>query len=278
MLAVYIQMSDTESCDSYGRPVGGRRRRHRRSVAGRGLGERDPMVHLAKGNLAQERAVEGMGSPAQQHRKLHKAAHAHMLGAGYTGGGFLSDLLGQVPVVGGPLSKISSAIGLGHKHHTVAHHRQLAHQARMNEHLGAEIEHLRRGAKGGMVYHGAVPHGVLGMGGEGFDSHIPYGAGRLHHAHGGDFWSDFKSGFNSVVAPIAGAVKHLAPLAGPEGQAVSGALGALGYGATGGRRRRAKAGPSDGRRVRAELVRKVMRERGCSLPEASKIVKNEHMY
>lgn len=76
------------------------------------------------------------------------------------------------------------------------------------------------------------------------------------------------------MRPVAGVVKNLAPLAGPEGQAVSGAIGALGYG----RRRRAKAGPNDGRKARAQIVAKVMRERGCSLPEASKIVKAEGLY
>jgi hypothetical protein len=141
----------------------------------------------------------------------------------------------------------------------------------MNEHLGAEIEHLRRmgsGATGGVI-HGSVPHMVRGSGGEGFDSHIPYPSAR-----GGSFWDDFKSGFNSVVAPVANVVKKVAPAFGPEGDIVAKAIDAVGYG----RRRRAKAGPNDGRKVRAELVRKVMRERGCSLPEASKIVKSEGLY
>jgi hypothetical protein len=257
-------MSDSE-CDEYSRPVGGRRPRGRKAMMGRGIGERDPMVHLAKGNLVQERAMEGMGSPAQQYRKLHKSAHAHMVGSGYTGGGFLSDLLGQVPMVGGPLSKITSAVGLGatggRSHHArMARHQEQKEQSRMKESLGAEIEHLRRmgsGATGGMVYHGAVPHTTL--------------AGGMR---GGDFWSDFKQGFNSVIAPVAGVVKKIAPAFGPEGEIASKVIEAVGYG----RRRRAKAGPSDGRRVRAELVRKVMKERGCSLPEASKIVKSEGLY
>lgn len=250
-------MSDGE-CDEYGRPVGGRRPRGRKAMMGRGIGERDPMVHLAKGNLVQERAMEGHGTPAQQHRRLHKEAHAHMIGSGYTGGGFLSDLLGQVPMVGGPLSKLTSAVGLGatggRSHHArMARHQEQKEQSRMKESLGAEVEHLRRLGSGGMK----VPHMTRGMG-----------------MTGGDFWSDFKDGFNSVMRPVAGVVKNLAPLAGPEGQAVSGAIGALGYG----RRRRAKAGPNDGRKARAQIVAKVMRERGCSLPEASKIVKAEGLY
>jgi hypothetical protein len=59
---------------------------------------------------------------------------------------------------------------------------------------------------------------------------------HLYGLHGKGFWNDFKQGFNSVVAPVAGVVKHIAPLAGPEGMAVSGALGAMGYGRCGGRR------------------------------------------
>jgi hypothetical protein len=53
---------------------------------------------------------------------------------------------------------------------------------------------------------------------------------HLHSLHGSGFFDDFKSGFNSVFAPVAGIVKSIAPLAGPEGMAASGVLGALGYG------------------------------------------------
>ena len=91
---------------------------------------------------------------------------------------------------------------------------------------------------------------------------------------GGGFWDDFKSGFNSVISPVAGVVKSLAPMAGPEGMAASGVLGALGYG----RRRRASAGPNDGRRKRAEIVKRVMAEKGMKMIEASKYVKENGLY
>jgi hypothetical protein len=53
----------------------------------------------------------------------------------------------------------------------------------------------------------------------------------------------------------------------------------LGTGAgTGGRRRRAPAGPSDGRRKRAEIVRRVMAEKGLKMIEASKYVKEHGLY
>jgi hypothetical protein len=45
-----------------------------------------------------------------------------------------------------------------------------------------------------------------------------------------------------------------------------------------GRKRRAPAGPNDGRRKRAEIVRKVMGERGISMIEASKYVKAHGLY
>jgi hypothetical protein len=55
-------------------------------------------------------------------------------------------------------------------------------------------------------------------------------------------------------------------------------LGSTGAGATGGRRKRAPAGPGDGRRARAEVVKKVMREKGISMIEASKYVKANNLY
>jgi hypothetical protein len=56
---------------------------------------------------------------------------------------------------------------------------------------------------------------------------------EIHHLHGAGFFDDFKKGFNSVVAPVAGIAKNLLPLAGPEGAAASGVIGALGYGRLG---------------------------------------------
>jgi hypothetical protein len=58
---------------------------------------------------------------------------------------------------------------------------------------------------------------------------------------------------------------------------VSNLAGMIGLG-TGGRRRRAPAGPSDGRRKRAEIVKKVMADKGCSMIEASKYVKAHNLY
>jgi len=46
----------------------------------------------------------------------------------------------------------------------------------------------------------------------------------------------------------------------------------------GGKKRRAPAGPSDGRRKRAEIVKKVMAEKGMKMIEASKYVKTHGLY
>jgi hypothetical protein len=46
----------------------------------------------------------------------------------------------------------------------------------------------------------------------------------------------------------------------------------------GGKKRRAPAGPSDGRRKRAEIVKKVMAEKGMKMIEASKYVKAHGLY
>jgi len=66
---------------------------------------------------------------------------------------------------------------------------------------------------------------------------------HLHSLHGAGWWDDFKSGFNSVVAPVAGVAKGLLPLLGPEGSAASGVIGALGYGSA---RRGARGRPRKG--------------------------------
>ena len=152
---------------------------------------------------------------------------------------------------------------------------------------------------------GMAASGVIGA--LGYGRHGKRGARgrRQQHPediHGAGWWDDFKSGFNSVVSPVAGVVKSLAPLAGPEGMAASGVLGALGYGRhrggamypsgayegqgrerddlamMGGRRKRAPAGPEDGRRKRAEIVRRVMAEHGMKMIEASKYVKAHNLY
>jgi hypothetical protein len=180
-----------------------------------------------------------------------------------------------------------------------------------------------------------------------------YGMGKhlgshLHSLHGGGFFDDFAQGFMSVVKPVAGIAKAVAPMLGPEGMAASGVMGALGLGkhkrshkgagklvithggqhttgagllGPGGTRQMvggADTGKYEGKgnvsgpgyealmgsgiisdlgipvvseiagafglgkpkrhNPRAEVVRKVMSERGVSMIEASKIVKAEGLY
>lgn len=76
---------------------------------------------------------------------------------------------------------------------------------------------------------GKIASGVIGALGYGH----PRGGKSAKDAYeleGGSFWDDFKHGFNSVVAPVAGVAKSVLPMLGPEGMAASGVIGALGYG------------------------------------------------
>ena len=147
-------------------------------------------------------------------------------------------------------------------------------------------------------------------------SHQKLLEGIMRHAmgiHGSGFFDRLKRGFESFgrkvknefvnpesvlrgkVLPVASKVgKILSPvlnLASPgAGTAVSTGLDTaqninqeaknLGFGRSRGcgKKRRAPAGASDGRRARAEIVRRVMAERGVKMIEASKIVKAEGLY
>lgn len=130
---------------------------------------------------------------------------------------------------------------------------------------------------------------------------------HLHELHGGGFFDDFARGFMSVIRPVANIASFIP---GPVGMAARLASGVLGSGASGaGKKPRGKgkltithgggnvSGPGyeavsgirgggdmgagrsgAGRSARAELVKKVMRERGVKMIEASKIVKAEGLY
>ena len=142
--------------------------------------------------------------------------------------------------------------------------------------------------------------------------HREFMEGMMKHAHGlhgGSWWGDL---YNKVKNEIVNKESHLrkhiipkaaeytakaAPVLDVLGTAVgapgvgtalaSGAQGlhrvnegakAIGLGRCGGRKKRAPASASDGRRKRAEIVRKVMADRGVKMIEASKIVKAEGLY
>jgi hypothetical protein len=90
----------------------------------------------------------------------------------------------------------------------------------------------------------------------------------------------------SVLAPVINAAGTAVGVPGV-GTAISTGLNAaqgvnqeaknFGYG-RGGKKKRAPASAGDGRRKRADIVRKVMKERGVKMIEASKIVKSEGLY
>ena len=101
--------------------------------------------------------------------------------------------------------------------------------------------------------------------------------------------SPLERGFQSAVSGLSQIGKaglenihHVLPGTEEVGKALS-KLIPSGSGKTGayegmGKKKRAAAGPSDGRRKRAEIVKKVMAEHGLSMIEASKFVKSHNLY
>lgn len=142
--------------------------------------------------------------------------------------------------------------------------------------------------------------------------HREFMEGMMRHGaglHGGGWWGDmFNKVKNEVVnkdsnlrkiiipkaaeytakaAPVLDAAGAFVGVPGAGTALASGAQGlhrfnegakALGYGRCGGRKKRAPASAGDGRRKRADIVRKVMADRGVKMIEASKIVKAEGLY
>jgi hypothetical protein len=97
---------------------------------------------------------------------------------------------------------------------------------------------------------------------------------RGRKARGAGFWDDFSKGFDSTFRPGMAVLKPLMGLAGPEGQAMAGVASALGYG----KHRKGGVRSGGARSTRGAIVKHVMNERGCSLAQASKIVKQEGLY
>jgi hypothetical protein len=159
---------------------------------------------------------------------------AMMMGNGeLQGSGFLSDLLGNIPLIGGPASALTGAIGLGRRRRGGAMLGENGHgQLQGNGPFMKALHQIRN----------EVLNDVSGKGSE--------------ELQGSGFLSDLLGNI---------------PLIGGPASALTGAIGL-------GRKKRAPAGPNDGRRRRAEIVKKVMAERGCSMIEASKYVKAHGLY
>lgn len=66
--------------------------------------------------------------------------------------------------------------------------------------------------------------------GEQYAQHILEAEGM----RGGNFWGDFKRGFDSVIKPVAKVAKAATPLLGKEGAVAKDVIEAVGYGQTGG--------------------------------------------
>lgn len=119
---------------------------------------------------------------------------------------------------------------------------------------------------------GAAASGIMGAVGLGHGECDEGLESSGEHLEGGGFmdWVNKLAPIAKAVAPAIGSmVGH--PNA---GQGVADVLGLFGHG----RRRRAPAGPNDGRRKRADIVKKVMAEKGMKMIEASKYVKAHGLY
>jgi hypothetical protein len=116
---------------------------------------------------------------------------------------------------------------------------------------------------------------------------------HISDLHGGAFHAKFAQGLASGTRSTTNIPnqKAMDVMAHLPGQAVEGGFGAMVYfpksqtvghigkmPVRGGKKRRAPAGEHDGRRKRAEIVRKVMSEQGLSMIEASKYVKAHGLY
>ena len=73
---------------------------------------------------------------------------------------------------------------------------------------------------------------------------------------------------------LPGRARKAAPAPAPKAEAVEAPEAAV----VGGRKKRAPAGPEDGRRKRAAIVKKVMADKGLSMIAASKFVKEHGLY
>ena len=115
---------------------------------------------------------------------------------------------------------------------------------------------------------------------------------HLHSLHGAGFYEDFSKGLSmpvlaqaeTVPAGLAGSGKAMKGCAGKgklqiiHGGAETGRYEGKGVVVGAGKKKRAPAGPSDGRRKRAEVVKRVMAEKGLKMIEASKYVKEHGLY
>lgn len=137
--------------------------------------------------------------------------------------------------------------------------------------------------KGGMMLGERKVGGMTRMTPEMMEVYRAHGGQRkkptkkeMEYMEGAGWFDKIKAAASSVVNQIAAD-----PLAAAQ-QAYK--VGKTGYDlynkvqGKGGKKKRAPAGPHDGRRARAEIVKKVMREKGMKMIEASKYVKAHGLY
>ena len=225
--------------------------------AGTKKGQRRKTARLAYEGMGTGAGTGGMSEATQM--GLHLGRHLHQLhGAGFFDDfkkGFMSvispvagvakSLLPLAGPEGMAASGVLNAIGLGKQRRRGRGKLTITHGGATNSDTGAYYGKGRESDDMAMMGMGTGA-GLLGQDGHGI-------------RQGGGFLSDLGI---PVISNLAGAI----------------GLGHGGDGTGAGRRRRAPAGPSDGRRKRAEVVKKVMAEKGLSMIEASKFVKAHGLY
>ena len=203
-----------------------------------GLGHGDGMVGAGTGGRRRGKGTGGMSEATQM--GLHLGKHLH----GLHGAGFFDDFKQGFMSVVGPVAGIAKSVlpMLGPK---------------------------------GMAASGVL--GALGLG------KPRRGRGKLTLTHGGATNSDTGAydgkgtgagRERDDMAMIRQGGGFLSDLGIP---VISNSAGMAGRG-TGGRRRRAPAGANDGRRARAEIVKRVMADKGLSMIAASQYVKAHNLY
>ena len=198
------------------------------------------------------RKKKGMSEATQM--GLHLGKHLHSL----HGAGFFDDFKKGFMSVVGPVASVAKGVlpMMGPKG-------QMASAAMGALGLGKP----RRGRGVLKITHGGATNSDTGAydgKGRERDDRMMLGMGMMGEdghgmRQGGGFLSDLGI---PVVSQLAGMV----------------GLGREGCGTGAGRKKRAPAGPSDGRRKRAEVVKKVMAEKGMKMIEASKYVKAHGLY
>jgi len=144
-------------------------------------------------------------------------------------------------------------------------------------HGGSYCSDFHAGMGAGMSGGGPVSS-ILGLLGLGDGEEPVYGAGTGGAGAGTGGMRHHKGGVKTGAYEGEGklTITHGGAGAGVGAGIFSDLLGSLGLGRA--KKEKRPVGPNDGRRKRAEIVKRVQKERGCDMIEASKYVKEHNLY